>query len=172
MTTRGPAVRPFQVTSVNGYNIVQFGPRYVHPPATDRELVLSIYHRTTGGDISVLITPDQVGVLARWFTGEEPVVHHTGGHPPLGAQPDGSFQEPTIYFREFAVLPSVWTIRDLQTSAEAEMLENDRCAVRLWWHGSGRGRSAELSAEDRRAISGFLTKFERGGWATTGVTFG
>ena len=30
----------------------------------------------------------------------------------------------------------------------------------------------KLSAEDRRAVAGFLTRFERDGWATTGFTYG
>lgn len=172
MTARGTAVRPFRVMSADGYNVLQFGPRHARPSAANRELVLQIFHRTIDGGVSALVTAEQVGVLARWFESTEPVVHHDGGHPPLGPQPDGSFQEKTIYYREFSVLPHIWTLRDLQTSAEAEMLENDRCAVRVWWHGSGRARAAELSAEDRRAVAGFLTRFARDGWATTGFVYG
>jgi hypothetical protein len=168
--TRPKAVQPFQVPSVDRYMILQLGPRTARP-GNSRELVLQVFHRTTGGGVSVLIEPDQVGILARWFTSTEAVTHSSGGHPPLGPQPDGSFQEPTLYYRQFIVLPSFWTLRDLQTTAETEMLDNGGCRVSVFWNGSGRTRSATLSAEDRRAVAGFLTKFDRDGWATDGITY-
>lgn len=163
-------MQAFRVPAVDRYSILQLGPRYARP-GNSRELVLQVFHRTTGGAVSVLIEEDQVGVLARWFTGTERVTYHDGGHPPLGPQPDGSFQEPTIYFREFTVVPTAWILRDLQTTARGSVQDNGGCTVSISWNGSGRTRSATLSAEDRRAVGGFLTRFDRDGWATDGVTF-
>lgn len=163
--TPEPKVRAFQTMAVDRHNILQLGPRTARP-GKSRELVLQVFHRTTGGGVSVLIEEGQVDVLARWFTGTEPVTHHEGGHPPLGPQPDGSFQEPTIYFREFTVVPSAFTLRDLQTTARASTGDNGGCTVAIGWNGSGRTRSATLSGEDRRAVGGFLTRFARDGWTT------
>lgn len=163
MMARTPKVKPFWLTSMGGYNIIEFGPRYPQPGAS-RELVLQVFHRTTDGRVSVLIEPDQVDVLGRWFLGEEVVIHHSGGHRPLGEQPDGSFQEPTEYFREFTVFNHAWTLRDLQTTAEAIRDPDGTVEITISWNGSGRTRSARLSSEDRRAVAGFLTKFHRDGW--------
>lgn len=163
-------VRSFQVISADGYIVVGFGPRYRNP-GNSRELALQVFHRTMGGGVSVLIEPEQVGILAQWFTAEEPTVHSSGGHPSLGPQPGGSFQEPTLYYRQFIVLPHTWILRDLQTTAEAENTDNGGCDIWIKWNGSGRTRSASLSPEDRRAVAGFLTRFDRDGWATGGITY-
>ena len=163
-------VRPFQLRAVNGLDVFQLGPR-THRPGNSRELSLSVFHRTLGGAVGVLIAPEQIGILTQWFTGTLTEDHHEGGPPVPVPQPDGSFQEPTVYYREFNVMSTVWLLRDLQTSAKAMSLKNGGCVVRSWWHGSGRSRSAELSAEDRRAVGAFLTRFDRDGWATGGVTY-
>lgn len=163
MSAQRSRIEPFRVTAINGRDVLQFGPRYPDSYAS-RELFMRVYHRTTGGDVSVLVTPEQVGVLARWFLGEQPVIHASGGHPPLGEKPDGSFQEPTLYFREFTVIRETFVLRDLQTTATGTALPNGGCSVGIVWNGSHSGRAAVLAAEDRRAVAGFLTKFERDGW--------
>jgi hypothetical protein len=56
----------------NPNKILQFGPRYTRP--LDHTMIMSVFHRTTGGDVSILLDDLSVTALARWL------VEPTGTH--------------------------------------------------------------------------------------------
>lgn len=56
----------------NPNKVLQFGPRYTRP--IDHTMVMSVFHRTTGGDVSVLLDDLSAKALARWLA--EPAGTH------------------------------------------------------------------------------------------------
>jgi hypothetical protein len=57
----------------NSNKVIQFGPRYTKP--LDHTMVLSVFHRTTDGSVSVLLDDQAVTDLTRWLI--EPAGTHT-----------------------------------------------------------------------------------------------
>lgn len=74
--SRGPKAEPFQVIGMDeqSNSVLEFGPRF-NPPIDDT-MSLRIFHRTTDGGISVLLTVEQVREL-RDYLDMENAGNHT-----------------------------------------------------------------------------------------------
>jgi hypothetical protein len=70
-------ITPFQVVGTDGRNVLQFGPRYARL-AYDDTTVISLFHRTTGGNVSVLLERYHFADFARWLAAGERIWHYEG----------------------------------------------------------------------------------------------
>lgn len=145
--------------SANHNMVLQFASRYGRP--LDDTTSLGVVHRTTGSLDGVLLEQADFQSLSRWLQCAEPF--GTVGGPPEGID--------TLYFRRRSVAQSVFTLRDLQTTAvltrgEAALPDDPRgIRVRVSWNGSGHGSSVVLSGRQADGLRTWTEDRCLHGWA-------
>jgi hypothetical protein len=146
--------------SENRNVILSFHARYAHP--YDDTTVVSVFHRTTNGQISVLLERGDFRDLAAWMAQE---------HSPLNDDPPVSFdrrvdgQGIPVYYR--AVQSNGWQFcfHSLQTEMEIIDRFDGRLRFVLKWNGSGISRSLILSREAADRLRAWIADTDANGWA-------
>lgn len=139
----------------NHLMILQLGARYVRP--MDDTTVMSVFHRTIDGSVSVLLERDDFTVLAQWLRGE--AVDAVTGGPRPGVEHD-------LHYRERIVRQHVLAFRGTQTKA---VLSRPVLAggmdVRIYWNGSGRTTRVHLDDAQVRELAAWAAERDAQGWA-------
>lgn len=136
-------IKPFQAMSVNGRNVLEFGPRYSRR-AYDDTTVIQCFHRTLGGGVSVLFERNDFATFTRWLA--EP---GEGRWEFPGLQTTVSFEKGDLRYAE---------------SHQDPLDVPGGLLVRIWWNGSGRTASALLDARGRAALLDWAADKEANGW--------
>jgi len=139
----------------NHLMVLQLGARYARPQ--DDATVLSVFHRTTDGSVSVLLERDDFTVLAQWLRGEAQDAV-TGGPRP-GVEDDR-------YYQERIVRQHVLAFRGHQTKA---VLSRPTLAggmdVRIYWNSSGRTARVHLDDAQVLELAAWAAEHDAQGWA-------
>jgi hypothetical protein len=151
----------FELTgSENRSVILSFHARYSRP--YDDTTVVSVFHRTTNGRVSVLLEREDFRDLAAWLAQE---------HSPLSDDLPVSFDRRVdgrgvpVYYR--AIQSNGWQfgLHDLQTQMEIIDRFDGGLRFILKWNGSGSSRSLILSREAADRLRAWIADTDKNGWA-------
>lgn len=141
--TRRKKIHRFQTVAVDGRNLLELGPRYERL-AYDDSTIVSVFHRTLGGRISVSLEREEFSRLAGWLAAERP------------SRVEFENAQTTLRFERGNLV--------LQEIGGDSVNVLDGLLVEVCWNGSGRFRSALLDAVGRRALLDWVADKDANGW--------
>jgi hypothetical protein len=123
----------------NGNMILQLSPRYW--PPIDNTMVMSIFHKTTDGSVSVLMDDEQAMVFAKWAAEGRDLLK--AGQAAAWELPNGQTTARAVWFK---------TAEEIDVSEGAQItripgLYGAALLITISWNGSGRYRSITLDEE-------------------------